>query len=46
MIPNDLLIEVGTFIIVLINGIYLVRNHRKMNRLEKRLITLASLKVS
>ena len=45
MIPNDLLIDVGTLSILLISGLYLVVNYRKMKKLEKRLTLLASLKV-
>ena len=45
MIPNNSLIDIGTLITLLISGLYLVANHRKMKKLEKRLSILASLKV-
>lgn len=45
MIPNDLLIDIGILSVILISGIYLVANYRKMKKLEKRLVVLASLEV-
>ena len=39
----ELFIDLGILSVILISGVYLVMNHRKMKKLEKHLSVLASL---